>query len=165
MAVYKRGKNYWVSFSFDRFRYRKKSPDNTLKGAKAYEILLRQKLARGEPICNSKLEILPSFKEVAVQWLETYVKNNNKYSERTNRRYALNGSLIPFFRNKKKSILSILTKLKNTRNYLLNEKELSPKTVNNYLCILSRCLKSAEEWGILKEVPKIKLLKVPPQKI
>src|SRR5208283_1047616 len=44
------------------------------------------------------------------------------------------------------------------------ESGLLPQTVNNHLTILGKCLRCAEEWGELEHVPKMKKLKVPPQK-
>jgi integrase len=41
---------------------------------------------------------------------------------------------------------------------------LSPKTINNLLGVLSKCLRTAEEWGELDRVPKTKPLRVPPQR-
>lgn len=164
MAIRKRGKVYWVDFSFDRIRIRKRSPDNTYKGAQAYELLLRQRLSRGEPLHTSSAKIdAYTFKELALKWLALYVKSNNKPSEYMNRKTILNGNLIPYFG--RKPIGEIDSELiEKYKQYLLEQRKLSPKSVNNYLCILSRCLKSAEEWNILKEVPRFKLLKVPPQK-
>jgi integrase len=40
---------------------------------------------------------------------------------------------------------------------------LSPQTINNHLNILGKCLRCAEEWDELKQVPKMKPLKVPPR--
>ena len=163
MAVYKRGNTYWIAFNFNRCRYRKRSPDNSHKGAVAYELLIRQRLARGEPLTEKKQETIYRFKEIALQWLDVYVKNNNKQSEFVNRRYALNGNLIPYFGSKDISKISTYD-IEEYKQYQLQKRNLSPKSINNYLCILSRCLKSAQEWGIIKDFPKIKLLKVPPQK-
>ncbi len=41
---------WWVDFSFNGFRYRKKSPSNSKSGASMHESTLRQKLLRGESI-------------------------------------------------------------------------------------------------------------------
>ena len=44
--------------------------------------------------------------------------------------------------------------------------ELSPKTVNNVLCVLNTMLKVAVEWGVLDEMPsRVKLLKVSPSEV
>lgn len=163
MSVRRRGKVYWVDFSFNRKRYRKPSPDNSYKGAQAYELLIRQKLARGEVLDEKPQVKQMMFCELALQWLESYVKNNNKPSEYINRRYILKSTVIPFFGKK------IVSEIKSYdiemyKSYLLQKRRVNPKTVNNYLCILSRCLKSALEWQIIEFMPKIKLMKVPPYK-
>lgn len=161
MALRKRYNMYWVDFMFNSKRYRKKSPDNSYRGAIAYELLLRQKLARGEPLQAPK--DIPFFKEVALEWLNVYVQNNNKPSEYINRSYILKSNLIPYFG--KKRVHEITTyHIETYKTYLINKRNLSPKTVNNYLCILSRCLRSAQEWEMISALPKIKLQKVPPQK-
>lgn len=163
MTIRKRGKNYWVDFSFDCHRIRKRSPDNSYKGAQAYETLLRQRLARGESLTKPISKITThTFKEVALKWLELYVKSNNKPSEYLNRKTILNGSLIPYFGTKNIAEIESL-EIEKYKNYLLEQRKLSPKSINNYLCVLSRCLKTAQEWKILQDVPKFKLLKVPPQ--
>jgi integrase len=163
MAVYKRGKNYWIAFCFNNHRYRKRSPDNSYKGALAYEALIRQKLARGQPLEEAKPEKKHKFKEISLQWLNTYVKNNNKPSEIQIKEYVLRANLIPYFGVKYVDEINNYD-IEQYKSFLLRKKKLSPKSINNYLSILNRCLKSAVEWGIIKDLPKIKLLKVPLQK-
>jgi len=163
MTVIKRGKSYWIDIGFNRKRIRKRSPDNSFNGAKVYEAVLRQKLARGEPIEDTKPNNKNTFKEISLKWLETYVKNNNKPSEYVNKRYIINSNLIPFFGNKYIDEIRPY-EIENYKSSMLNKCKLSPKSINNYLSILSRCLRSAHEWGLIKNVPRIKLLKVPPQK-
>lgn len=42
----------------------------------------------------------------------------------------------------------------------------SPKTMNNVLCVLSRMMKAAVEWGLLEKSPcSVKLVKVPPHEM
>ncbi len=162
MAVYKRGKNYWVAFCINKKRYRRRSPDNSIKGAQAYEALLRQRLARGQPLDDPNPKPKHKFREVVLQWLSVYVKNNNKPSESLIKKYVVNAQLIPFFGSK--YIEDIDTyKIEQFKNFLIDKKKLSQKTINNYLSILRRCLRSAMEWGIIREMPNIKLLKVPLQ--
>ncbi len=69
MTVIKRGNSYWIDIGFNRKRIRKRSPHNSLKSAQAYEILLRQKLARGEPLEDAKEKEF-AFKDVSLQWLD-----------------------------------------------------------------------------------------------
>lgn len=162
MSVRKRGNSYWIDFGFNKKRIRKKSPENSFKGAKAFEALIRQKLARGQPLEDPKPERKYTFKEFAPQWLEVDVKNNNKPSEYYNRKNILANTLIPYFGNK--HIDNITTyDIEQYKSTLLNERDLSSKSVNNYLSILRKCLKSALESDIIKILPRIKPLKVSPQ--
>ncbi len=162
MTVIKRGNSYWVDIGFDRKRIRKRSPHNSFKSAQAFEILLRQKLARGEPIEDAE-EKECIFKDVSLQWLDIYVKNNNKPSEYHNKRSILNSDLIPYFGTKQINKITSFS-IEQYKNNLIKVKKLAPNSINNKLCVLSKCLKSAQEWGLINVIPKIKLQKVPPQK-
>jgi integrase len=162
MTVIKRGNSFWVDIGINRRRYRKRSPANSFKGARNFELFLRNKLARGEQL-DAKQETRHRFKDIALRWLNIRVKNNNKPSEYKNRQYMLYASILPQFGSKYIDEITSYS-IEQYKSKLLNESKLSPKSINNYLCILSCCLKTAEEWGMLKEIPKIKLLKIPPQK-
>ncbi|MFA6417068.1 MAG: site-specific integrase [Patescibacteria group bacterium] len=161
MSVYKNKNKYWVSIYCQNKRYRKLSPQNTQAGAKAYEALLRQKLARGEPIVEEQ-KAVPTFKEFSDNWLEVYVKNNNKYSEILNKESLLRAHLNPFFGQKQLDKISNL----DIENYKANKIQSgqSNKSVNNHLIVLNKCFNTAQEWGIIQNTPKVKLLKVQPQK-
>ncbi len=161
MSIFKRGNKYWVGFRFNRQRYRYPSPDNTLAGSKVYESLLRQKLARGEPIVEEAPKI-PTFSEFSRKWFDIYAKNNNKPSEIANKEGALRVHLIPFFGKKAIDKISNL----DIENYKAKEIStgLSNKTINNFLIILNKCLGTAEEWGVLNRKPKVRPLRVQPQK-
>lgn len=161
MSILKRGNKYWINFRFDRRRYRKSSPDNSYAGAKAYEALIRQKLARGEPIIEGKAKIT-TFAEFSLKWFNVYAKNNNKPSEIRNKEGALRVHLIPFFGKKEINKISNL----DIENYKAKEISggLSCKSINNLLIILNKCLGMAEEWEEINKKPKVKLLKIQPQK-
>jgi integrase len=145
-------------------RYQRPSPDNTCAGAKAFEALIRQKLARGEALEEEVKEKnkIPIFKEFAQKWMDVYVKNNNKYSEILNKESLLRAHLNPFFGSKRLNEISSMDvesyKAEKIKSGQAN------KSVNNHLIALSKCLKVAQEWEIIKNIPKIKLLKVRPQK-
>jgi len=134
-----------------------------MAGAKAYEILLRQKLARGvdiNPKGNEGKDV--TFAGFAWEWFETYVKSNNKESEIRGKKYMLKSSLIPFFGGKSLNEISNFLiekyKAKKIKEGIVN------KTINNHLTVLSQCLRSAEEWGLINARPRIKRLKVAQQK-
>ena len=153
-------KNSWgVDIRFRGKRIRMISPDNTRAGAKAYEELLRQRLARGEPIIESEAKVL-SFKEFTQKWFEVYVRNNNKPSEQRTKERILRVHLVPFFgKFQLDSIQNV-----NIEEYKASRlnKGLVAKTINNQLTVLSKCLVTAKEWGVIDDVPIIKLLRVAP---
>jgi len=164
MSVFKRANKYWIGFRYNRQRYRRVSPDNSLAGAKAYEALIRQKLAKGEPIEieTKKIDKILSFQDFSKQWFEVYVKTNNKYSEASNKESILRAHLVPFFGQKKLDEINGL----DIENFKAKEIRagLSNKSINNFLIVMSRCLKVAQEWEVIEKVPRIKLLKVQAQK-
>lgn len=43
-------KTWWIDFQFNSVRYRVRSPANFRAGAKAYEAIIRNRLAQGLPI-------------------------------------------------------------------------------------------------------------------
>lgn len=163
MSIYKNKNKYWVSIYYERRRMRKPSPENTYSGARAYEALLRQKLARGEPIIDlKKKEIETNFNSFFIKWFNVYVKNNNKRSEMIQKESVFRNHLKPFFGRKSLNEINNIDieKYKSERVVA----GLSNKTINNHLAMLSKFFKVAEEWGVLSKIPKIKKLKVQPQK-
>lgn len=161
MSARRRGTKWYVDFSFNGQRYRMKSPEDSSNGAKAYEAVLRQRLAKGEDILKSSAPS-PLFNKFADEWMKTYVKSNNKHSELITKQSAFNAHILPFFG---RLALDKITayKVEEFKAKLLN-KNLSPKTINNIISALRKCLNTAQAWDLLTKVPKIELLKVPPQK-
>jgi integrase len=157
MAVRRIRRSWWVDFTFNHTRYRKRSPENSRLGALAYEGILRQRLARGDAITETR----QTFADFAERWLKDYVAPNNKPSEKISKEWILRGSLIPFLGSKPVSEITV----ENIERYkaALIRSGLSRKTVNNRLTVLRKCLQSAYEWLRLSGAqPKIKWLKCPP---
>src|SRR5215813_9455390 len=101
MAVRKIKGSWWVDFRANHKRHRKRSPENSKVGAEAFEAVLRQKMARGEPLEVEKPKQRgQTFAEFVPNWLEDYVEPNNKYSEQLAKKYVLSSSLIPYFGSK-----------------------------------------------------------------
>jgi len=164
MAVRILRKSWWVDFRFDHKRYRKRSPENTQAGARAYELVLRQRLARGEDIDGRhRLPRSQTFEEFAERWLIEYVAPNNKPSEQSTKKYLLASSLVPFFG---RTPISAITAHDIERYKAASLREgVSRKTINNRLSILRKCLHTAYEWLELDGVPpKIQWLKCTPPK-
>lgn len=162
MAVRLIRNSWWVDFRVDHIRYRKRSPENSRGGARAYESSLRKKLARGEAITSETRKTeLWLFRDFAKKWFEDYVLPNNKTSEIATKRYALAGTLVPFFGQR--PIGEIDAHDVERYKAALVRKGLSRKTINNRLTILRKCLQCAYEWLALKgSPPKIQWLKCPP---
>ncbi len=162
MAIRKIKKSWWIDIRSDYKRYRIRSPENTKAGAEAYEALLRQKLARGELIGRTEpVEKGLTFEEFSLKWFDTYVIPNNKHQEQRMKRYILNSSLIPFFG---KILIGEIT-TQHIEQYKAHtlKKGISPKTVNNRLACLGKCIRTAYEWEEAKGTPpKVVLLKCPP---
>ena len=161
MSVYKRNNKYWIAFRYNRQRYRRASPDNTYAGAKAFEALIRQKLAKGELIdtVKEKKVNISSFQDFSKQWFEVYVKTNNKYSETSNKESILRAHLVPFFGRKRLNEINGL----DVENFKAKEVKagLSNKSINNFLIVLSRCLKVAQDWGVIEKVCRRGRIKLP----
>jgi len=148
---------------FNRTRHRHPSPDNSMAGAKTYEALLRQKLARGELLKPAKCEDRKIFfKDFAQEWFQIYVKNNNKHSEILAKESVLRVHLLPHFGNKDIKEINNLD-IEKFKAKKIGEK-LSPKTINNHLTVFHKSLQCAIEWGYIKEFPIFKKLKTPPSK-
>jgi integrase len=162
MGVRKRDNRWWVDFCFGRTRYRKRSPENSRAGALAYEVVMKQRLARGEPV-DGKAEKKPVlYKDFARDWFETYVKNNNKHSEILNKDKILRVHLLPYFgRMELERICNMDVERYKAKKI---EAGLHPKTINNQLAVLRKSLHTAVEWEAVKSCPVIKKLNVPPQK-
>lgn len=160
MGVRKRQHKWWVDFSFNRARYRRPSPENSRAGALAYELVLKQKLARGEPLDPKKKE--STFKDFVEVWFESYVKINNKYSEIIGKEKTLRAHLVPYFGRRKLKEITNLDIEKYKADKLASG--LAAKTVNNHLGVLHKAFQSAQEWDEANTCPIIKRLRIPPQK-
>ncbi len=157
MAVKKIGKSWWIDFCFRKQRYRRRSPLNTKNGARDYEVVMRARLARGEPVDGVETTPPPTLDEFAPVWLERHVRGNNKPSEQAAKNYRMRRHLLPAFGELPLDKIDLMRierfKAKKRRAAL------SDKTINNILNVLRKCLVDAHDWQLLSEVPKIVFLK------
>lgn len=170
MAVRKIGPSWWIDFQFDDTRYRKRSPLNTKGGAQDFEIVLRSELARHGSL--ERLEPAPTppqvvtFAEFAERWMLTYVAVNNKWSEQCNKRSVLRANLLPAFGDRPLDAITSAVverfKVEQLRRRGRAGEGLRPKTLNNILTVLRKCLVTAVEWGELDQLPLIRFLKTGP---
>lgn len=158
MTVRKLRNSWWVDFRFNFVRYRMRSPDNTRAGADAFEALLRQRLVRGEPVrCDRVPMPEKRFGEFADEWFRLYVMPNNKYSEQKTKQTILRCHLVPAFGKLPLNDISA-ERVERYKSRKVAD-GLSPKTVNNQMMVLARCLRSAVEWGLIDKMPRFQWLK------
>jgi len=159
MAVRKIRNWWWVDFSFEGERYRKKSPENSRAGAEVYELRLRQRLRETGTILPPKQDS-PTFSQFSEEWFKTYVRTNLKPSTIRKYAYALSGHLIPAFGSQR---IAAITGDEIER-YKQRELRagLKAKTINGYLSILRRCLDTALDWRLLGSIPRFKWLRCEP---
>ncbi len=165
MSARKFRNTWWVDVTLGVTRYRKRSPVNTQEGAEAFERRLRDAHALGEDVEKlfeqPQRSIIrprgPTFAEFSARWFETYVKVNNKPSEQQAKTAALRLHLLPAFGPKQLADISTLAV--EDFKAEAHTKGLSPKTINNILSILQKCLRCAVEWGDLASLPRIRPLK------
>lgn len=159
MSAIKRTNKWWIDFSYQSRRYRLPSPDNSRAGAIAFESLLRQRLAKGEDLIPKIKKRVLTLKEFASKWFDSYVKINNKPSAIKNKKTHLNYSILPTFGRKKLNEISSLDIEEFKASQL---KHIKPKTINNILGTLAKCLRTAIEWGELDKMPIIRPLRCDP---
>lgn len=153
---------WWIDMRWERTRIRRKSPVNTKRGAEEYERRVRRELLDGTFEKREEEEPpkeIPTFAAFAVEFLSTYARANNKPSEIFSKETVLRVHLTPAFGQRKLDEIDS----RGIERYKAEKLEqgLSPKTVNNTLTILRRMLVLATEWGLLKDIPKVKWLKAP----
>ncbi len=155
MAIYLRGKNWYIDFNFHGQRIREMIGPSR-KGAE--KIIAKKKAEIAEnKFLDVKKEPKPiKFHEFAKEFLE-WAKVNHKSSSRS-RELSNMRNLETAFKNKN---IHEITTWDIERWKVKRKGEVKPATVNRELATLKSMLSKAVEWGRLKESPtrKIKLLK------
>ncbi|MBN2561754.1 MAG: site-specific integrase [Phycisphaerae bacterium] len=160
MSIRKIRNSWWVDFRANGTRHRIRSIENSQAGAKAYEAVLRSRLNKGEPLVPAPPKPpAPTFAEFSEEWFRTYVVTNNKPSSQVSRRRILRKHLLPFFGTTRIDAIDngMIERFKTSK---LGE-GLAAKTVNVQLGVVSKCLRDAEDWGVLSAPPRIRWLRQP----
>ena len=162
MAVRRVKTKWFVDFRFQYAdgtveRIRKCSPIQSRAGAEEFEHQLRTSMMTPSRITKE----VPKFSAYAAEFLETYVLANNKPSERSMKACILKHHLVPAFGEMRLDSIR-LHPIEVFKASLL-KKGLGRKRVNNILAVLGKMLRYAHEVELVESVPRIKLLKVPPQ--
>lgn len=154
-----------------RERVRLTSPVQTRRGAEQFDRDIRARLSASsaEPALNEKgiqqadsgsaglQESAILFGDFSVEFLENYVRANNKPSEFDGKTRILERHLIPFFDGK--NVLDIGAREIECYKALKFEKGLTAKTINNHLAVLGKMLRLAESWEVIIKAPKVQLLR------
>lgn len=154
---------WWVDFRYRRKRIRKRSPIQTKRGAEQFERQLRQEFVNDEVHGKDPFVDSPNFGEFAERWVREYVSVYNRPSGQREKHWCLTWHLLPAFSRCRLDEVSVPQIDSFTQK--LVERRLAPKTVNNILTVLRCLLRTAQEWGLLREVPRIRQLRVPEQPI
>jgi len=93
------------------------------------------------------------------RWFSGYVSSNNRPKEQRLKDATFRLHLSSYFGQMKLDKISV----EDIEQYKVLKKSqgLHPKTINNQLVILHKCLVTAQEWGLIEDVPKMKHLRVP----
>ena len=132
------------------------------RDAEAYERKVRAEIAAGTFGATKKRV---SFTEFADLWLETHVAVECSPTTYGDREGILRNHLKPFFREMTLDQIGRLQiaqfKAHQKQKVRGNgERQLSDRTINNHLGILSAMLNKAVDWEKLDNAPKVKLIKV-----
>lgn len=141
-----------------RERIRKFAPVTTRRAALEYERRLREELALGEP----EEKEVPTLAQFSKEFLRNYAATCNRPGEQEEKERNLKNHLLPALG--KLRLDEIDRRVIDAFKAMQLEKKLHPSTVNHHLATLSRALHVAEDWGHLDRVPKVTLLRLPPQK-
>ncbi|MCX4239497.1 tyrosine-type recombinase/integrase [Paraliomyxa miuraensis] len=141
-------------------RIRKVSPVPTKRGAEQLEREVRGALAAGTYGSKEDEEEVPTFKEFAGYFIETYATTNNRPSTVREKRRTLGRGLLEHLGRLR--LHQITARHVETFKARRKKDGVGPKTINEELAILSKILGYAGEIGELtKAPPKIRRLKVP----
>jgi integrase len=156
MPVRKIKGSWWVDFRWNGERHRRKSPVDTRRGAQAYEATLRPVVAQGLPIRQAGSDE-ETFSVFSARWFGTYVMANNKSSEQRSKAFILRLHLEPWFGRMKLSRI----KTADIEAFKASKRQqgLSAKSINNYLAVLGKCLRTAIDWDVLQAMPRVRLLR------
>ena len=161
MAIYKRGKVWYVDFYYRGRRIRKSLGVVSKRLAEQIEADLKAKIAKGEFL--GVFEEKPVLFEDAVKIYLGYSKTHKSPStyDREISRFRI---ILPHFQGK--YLHEIIPK--DIEAYISKRKEkVKPATINRELTVLKAMFNKFIEWGDIKENPvkSVKLLKEPPGRV
>ncbi len=159
MSVVRRGRTYWSDFWWNKRRYQLSTLQTDKREAGKVEAAFKAKLLRGEPL---KPEAMLTLRQFISERIEPWAKNTfARTSPQTLRRwYAPNLKAIRGYDPLATRRLDEITS-EHIAGFAAHRQSgaLKVSSVNSTLRVLRRCMGLAVEWGLLKAVPKVRLLK------
>lgn len=142
-------------------RVSRDAPVQTKRDAEKFELELRRSILDGT-FGKEKKKAVPAFADFADEFVATYAVTNNKKSEVQTKRSAFKNHLTPAFGKIRLDMIGS-REIERFKSKKLAD-GFSPKTINNWLTMLRKTLAVAVDWQLLKVIPPIKWLRVPPTK-
>ena len=130
----------------------------TKRGATAYELELRLELSTPSPGAEPAQDV-PTLAEFAEEWMTTDVAVHNKPSDQARKRCTLRNHVAPFFG--KQRLDQITTRQIDAFKAKQVGKGLKVTTINQHLKLLRRVLRFAHSWGVLTDVPAVRMFPTP----
>jgi len=144
----------------DGERVRQVAPEQTKRAAQEHEARLRA--AAGDPGSSTSTprgKEVPTFREWSVEWLDTWARTNNKPSSLHAKEGILYNHLLPAFGHLRIDEIGP----RDLEAYKASKlRTHSPKSINNHLSVLHKCLAVAQDFEMLDTVPRMRWLKSPP---
>jgi integrase len=146
-------------------RVRKVSPVNTRRGAEKYEADIREALLAGtwgKEVEAAPEETVPTLEAFANDFIDDYAEAKNKASEVESKRSILRNHLVPALGHKRLDEITARD-VEAYQGRKLKKEGLAAKTVNNHLAVLAKLLRTAKKWEVIRHVPDMENLALPPQ--
>ena len=150
MTVRRINGKWFVDFRFHHAdgrteRVRKCSAVQTRAGAQEYERQLRAVMLN-PPVDSGPEREVPRFDAFADEFLKTYASATNKSSEVRSKTIIFDRHLKPAFGERRLNAIGV-REIDTFKSEQL-KRGMSPKSVNNQLTVLRRCLSIAVEWDL-----------------
>lgn len=142
-------------------RVAKDAPVQTKRDAERFEQELKRAILDGT-YGRKEEQPVPTLAEFEKEFIANYAEANNKKSEVQTKKSAIKNHLVPAFGSLRLNEIGARA-IESFKGAKLKEGK-SAKSVNNYLTVLRKMLSVAQEWGLIPFVPKVKWLRVPPNK-
>ena len=142
-------------------RVNRDAPVQTKRDAERFEQELRRSILDGT-FGKKEVKVVPTLAEFEKEFISNYAEANNKKSEVQTKKGVFKNHLVPAFGTKRLDEIGA-REIEAFKSLKLRQGT-SAKTVNNMLTILRKTLSVAQEWETIPFIPKVKWLKVPPNK-